>query len=127
MSQRLHMQSNLMLPPGVQLELDQRRVVEALTDGVVRHCLAPALVGARQASPPTRVDVGQGGFNRSTLPVGDAADDRKIVTLELVRREELAPLRMRLAAERERHRARGVAVEPMEQPAYPCRPWRCVA
>ncbi len=51
MSQRLHVQSNLMLPPGVQLELDQRRVVEALADGVVRHRLAPALVGARQASP----------------------------------------------------------------------------
>jgi len=108
-SQALQVQPDLMLAPGLERELEQRRRrSEALADDEVRHRVAGRLAGAGEAPAAGHVGIGNRRIDGAGVVLRRAVHQRQVLAIEAVRAEQFAPGLVRLARQGDGHAIRAV-------------------
>jgi hypothetical protein len=88
----LEMEPNLVLPPGVEPELEKGRVAIPLTDPIVRHRMAALSFSGDDTPSPADIRIGNVSFDGATGVGGNAVDEREIPAVKCVLGKQRAPV-----------------------------------
>src|SRR5581483_1081487 len=115
--ERVEVRADLVRPPRLDRDLEERRARQALLDHEVSDRGLAALVGLDLLAAALARRLGEGSVDRAALLLDSAARERRVGALDAALLQVLEPGPRRRAAQRAEEEARRVAVEPPDRDA----------